>query len=406
MNILEVFRIAVGALAENKLRSMLTLLAIVIGVFAVISSSTGVKVIERYFDDTMSVMGGSVINISTRPMVQTGDASRFRNRQRITFQQFEQLQERTELGRFMSPDVTFRGTRIESEEAQTNPNVPVYGGNEYWMLNNAYEIEEGRNFIMDDIQNARPVVVIGEDVRKSLFDNASPIGKGIRIDGQMYTVIGLAASKGNIMGSSLDNFVLAPYTRLGAVYGFNRNVSIMVQAPDILMINETIDELTGLFRVIRGIQPGEMNDFEIATNESLRGTFDELTKYLFIFGIIVGGIALLGAGIGVMNIMLVSVTERTREIGIRKSIGATRRAIVQQFLLETVVVCQIGGIIGIIVGIAGGNVLSIWMDTAFVIPWNSVIAGVGGMTLIGLVFGVYPALVAARLDPIACLRYE
>ncbi|MCC5926397.1 MAG: ABC transporter permease [Bacteroidetes bacterium] len=406
MNILEVFRIAVGALAENKLRSMLTLLAIVIGVFAVISSSTGVKVIERYFDDTMSVMGGSVINISTRPMVQTGDASRFRNRQRITFQQFEQLQERTELGRFMSPDVTFRGTRIESEEAQTNPNVPVYGGNEYWMLNNAYEIEEGRNFIMDDIQNARPVVVIGEDVRKSLFDNASPIGKGIRIDGQMYTVIGLAASKGNIMGSSLDNFVLAPYTRLGAVYGFNRNVSIVVQAPDILMINETIDELTGLFRVIRGIQPGEMNDFEIATNESLRGTFDELTKYLFIFGIIVGGIALLGAGIGVMNIMLVSVTERTREIGIRKSIGATRRAIVQQFLLETVVVCQIGGIIGIIVGIAGGNVLSIWMDTAFVIPWNSVIAGVGGMTLIGLVFGVYPALVAARLDPIACLRYE
>ncbi|MCH8523161.1 MAG: ABC transporter permease [Balneolales bacterium] len=406
MNILEVFRIAVGALAENKLRSMLTLLAIVIGVFAVISSSTGVKVIERYFDDTMSVMGGSVINISTRPMVQTGDASRFRNRQRITFQQFEQLQERTELGRFMSPDVIFRGTRIESEEAQTNPNVPVYGGNEYWMLNNAYEIEEGRNFIMDDIQNARPVVVIGEDVRKSLFDNASPIGKGIRIDGQMYTVIGLAASKGNIMGSSLDNFVLAPYTRLGAVYGFNRNVSIMVQAPDILMINETIDELTGLFRVIRGIQPGEMNDFEIATNESLRGTFDELTKYLFIFGIIVGGIALLGAGIGVMNIMLVSVTERTREIGIRKSIGATRRAIVQQFLLETVVVCQIGGIIGIIVGIAGGNVLSIWMDTAFVIPWNSVIAGVGGMTLIGLVFGVYPALVAARLDPIACLRYE
>lgn len=406
MNILEVFRIAVGALAENKLRSLLTLLAIVIGVFAVISSSTGVKVIERYFDDTMSIMGGSVINISTRPMVQTGDGSRFRNRQRITFQQFEQLQERTELGRFMSPDVMFRFTRIESEQAQTNPNVPVYGSNEFWLMNNAYEIEEGRNFILDDIQNARPVVIIGEDVRKALFDTSSPIGKGIRIDGQMYTVIGLTAAKGNIMGSSLDNFVLAPYTRLGAVYGFNRNVGIMVQAPDILMINETIDELTGLFRVIRGIQPGVENDFEIATNESLRGTFDQLTSYLFFFGLVVGGIALLGAGIGVMNIMLVSVTERTREIGIRKSIGATRRAIVQQFLLETVVVCQIGGLIGIVVGIAGGNLLSIWMETPFVIPWNSVLAGVGGMTLIGLVFGVYPAMVAARLDPITCLRYE
>ena len=261
-------------------------------------------------------------------------------------------------------------------------------------------------FILDEVQNARPVVVIGEDVRQALFGDATPIGKSIRIDGQSYTVIGLAGAKGSIMGSSLDNFVLAPYTRMGIVYGFNRNVSIMVQAPDILMINETIDELTGLLRVIRGVAPGEPSDFEIATNESLRGTFDSLTGYLFIFGLVVGGIALLGAGIGVMNIMLVSVTERTREIGIRKSIGATRRAIVQQFLLETVVICQIGGLIGILVGVAGGNILSIVMETAFVIPWNAVVTGVGGMTIIGLLFGVYPAMVAARLDPITCLRYE
>jgi len=406
MNIFEVFRIATGALAENKLRSMLTLLAIVIGVFAVISASTGVKVIERYFDDTMSVMGGSVINISTRPMVQMGDASAFRNRQRITFDQFEALQERSVMGRFMSPDVMFRFTRVESADAQTNPNIPIYGSNENWMMNNAYDIEEGRNFILDEVQNARPVVVIGEDVRQALFGDATPIGKSIRIDGQSYTVIGLAGAKGSIIGSSLDNFVLAPYTRMGIVYGFNRNVSIMVQAPDILMINETIDELTGLLRVIRGVAPGEPSDFEIATNESLRGTFDSLTGYLFIFGLVVGGIALLGAGIGVMNIMLVSVTERTREIGIRKSIGATRRAIVQQFLLETVVICQIGGLIGILVGVAGGNILSIVMETAFVIPWNAVVTGVGGMTIIGLLFGVYPAMVAARLDPITCLRYE
>ncbi|MCH8495113.1 MAG: ABC transporter permease [Balneolales bacterium] len=406
MNILEILKISLGALSDNKLRSSLTLLAIVIGVFAVIASSTGVKVIDTYFKDTMSIMGGSVINISTRPMVQMGDASQYRNRERITFQEFEQLQERTQLGRFLSPDVRFRTTRIEANENQTFPNVPVYGSNEYWMMNNAYDIDDGRNFIVDDIVNARPVVIIGEDVRKELFGDASAVGKTLRIDGQMYSIIGVTESRGSIMGSSLDNFVLAPYTRMGAVYGFNRNVAIMVQSPDFLMINETIDELTGLFRVIRGVAPGDPNDFEIATNESLRGTFDTVTDTLFIFGMVVGGIALLGAGIGVMNIMLVSVTERTKEIGIRKSLGATRRAIVQQFLLETIVICQIGGILGIIVGIGGGNLLSIWMETSFVIPWNAVFVGVGGMTLIGLIFGVYPARVAARLDPIECLRYE
>jgi putative ABC transport system permease protein len=406
MNFLEIFRISLGALADNKLRSALTLLAIIIGVFAVISSSTAVKVIDSYFKDTMSLMGGSVINVSTRPMVQMGNDGSMRNRQRITFQQFETLQERSNLGRYMSPDVVFRQTRVESEGKQTNPNVPVYGSNEFWILNNAHEIEEGRDLLPDDIINARPVVIIGRDVSQALFDNASPIGKTIRIDGQIYSVVGLTTKKGDVFGQSLDNFVMAPYTRLGAIYGYNRNVNFMVQAPDFMFINETIDELTGLFRVIRDVAPGDPNDFEITTNESLRGTFDNVTGVLFIFGLVVGGIALLGAGIGVMNIMLVSVTERTREIGIRKSIGATRRAIVQQFLLETIVICQIGGIIGIFVGVLGGNLLAHYMEIGFVIPWNAILIGVGGMTLIGLIFGVYPARVASRLDPIESLRYE
>jgi putative ABC transport system permease protein len=405
MNISEIFKVSINSLGENKLRSGLTLFAIVIGVFAVISASTAVKVIDTYFKQTLTLMGGSVINISTRPVVNTGDAS-FRNRKSITFQQFEELRDRSQMGRGFSPDVRFSFTKIEAEGESTNPDVVVYGGNEYWMTNNAYEIEEGRDFIADDVNNNRPVVIIGEDVRKALFDRVSPIGKTIRIQGQMYTVIGLAKAKGSAFGNSLDKFVTAPYTRLMNVYGKDRNVQIMVQAVDFLLINETIDEMTGLFRVIRGIEPGEPNDFEIETNESLRGTFESFTGILLIFGLVVGGISLLGAGIGVMNIMLVSVTERTREIGIRKSIGATKRAIVQQFLLETIVICQIGGILGILVGILGGNLLAMAMETGFVIPWNAILIGVGSMTLIGLVFGVYPARVAANLDPITCLRYE
>jgi putative ABC transport system permease protein len=406
MNIREVFRISLNSLAENKLRSALTLLAIVIGVFAVIASSTAVKVIDSYFKDTMSLMGGSVISISTRPFVITGDASAYRNRKRITFEDFEKLKERTTLGRFASPNARFRYTRVEHEDKQTNPTISINGSNEYWMINNAYDIAEGRDLILDDVVNARPVVVIGEDVRVALFGRSSPIGKPIRIDGRTYNVVGLAASKGSAFGQSLDGFVLAPYTRLGQAYGLNRSIGVSIQAPDITLINATIDELTGLLRVIRDVAPDQPNDFEISTNESLRGTFDSFTGILFIFGLVVGGIALLGAGIGVMNIMLVSVTERTKEIGIRKSLGATRKAIVQQFLLETIVICQIGGILGIIVGIAGGNLLAVSMDTSFIIPWDAVIIGVGGMTIIGLIFGVYPARVAAKLDPIDCLRYE
>jgi putative ABC transport system permease protein len=407
MNILEVLKISLNSLAENKLRSALTLLAIVIGVFAVISSSTAVAVIDNYFKSTMTLMGGSVINVSTTPMVQMGGSnSQFRNRKPMSFEDFEKLQQRSQLGRFMSPDVRFRWTRVESDNKQTNPDVLIYGGNEYWMMNNAYEVAEGRDLISDDVVNARPVVLIGEDVRSALFDTSSPLGKQIRIDGRSYTVVGLVKAKGSAFGESLDKFVMAPYTRLGNVYGFNRRISIKIQAPDITLINETIDEVTGLLRVIREVPPDQPNDFEISTNESLRGSFDSFTGILLIFGIVVGGIALLGAGIGVMNIMLVSVTERTREIGIRKSIGATRKAIVQQFLLETIVICQIGGILGIIVGIAGGNLLALQMGSDFVIPWMSVFIGVGGMTLIGLAFGVYPARVAASLDPIACLRYE
>jgi putative ABC transport system permease protein len=405
MNISEIFKVSLNSLAENKLRSGLTLFAIVIGVFAVISASTAVKVIDTYFKQTLTMMGGSVINISNRPVVNTGDAS-LRNRKPISFDQFETLRDRSQLGRGFSPDVRFAFTRIEGNEITSNPDVVVYGGNEFWMANNAYEIEEGRDIIADDVFNNRPVVIIGEDVKKVLFERESPIGKTIRISGQQYTIVGLAKAKGSSFGQSLDKFVMAPYTRLMQVYGKDRNVQIMVQAGDILLINETIEEMTGLFRVIRGLGPGDPNDFEIETNESLRGTFDEFTGILLLFGVAVGGISLLGAGIGVMNIMLVSVTERTREIGIRKSIGATKKAIIQQFLLETIVICQIGGIIGIIVGILGGNLLAMTMETGFVIPWDSIIVGVGTMTLIGLVFGVYPARVAANLDPITCLRYE
>ncbi len=406
MNLRENFLLALGALAANKTRASLTLLAIVVGVFAVISASTAVGVIDNYFRNTMQLMGSNVINITTNPSIVVGDGSHMRGREPIRINDFETLQQRAVLGYAMSPDVVFRTTRIQYDDRETNPNIPIRGGNEFWMENNAYDIAEGRGLNEADITSARQVAVIGDDVRNRLFTGVDPLGKRILIDGQFYTVVGVFESRGAAFGQSMDNFVLIPYTRLAMVYGRNRNVQIQVKAPSIAMVNETIDELTGILRVMRNVAPSAPNDFEIETNESLHGMFSQFTNVLYIFGFVVGGIALFGAGIGVMNIMLVSVTERTREIGIRKAIGANKRTIIHQFLMEAIIICQLGGLIGMIIGIAGGNALVFVMNADVVIPVGAIISGIVGMLIIGVTFGVYPAWKAAQLDPIESLRYE
>lgn len=407
MHIKEVFRQAFSSLSANKLRSSLTLLAIVVGVFAIISASTAVLVLDTYFKETLTLMGGNVINISKYPSVQMGgDWREYRNREDITFRMMEELQERTVLTRNINPDETFSTSKIVYGEEETEPNVRVKGSNEHYLSNNAYELADGRNFSSQDIQYGRPVVIIGKDIQENLFEIEYPLGKTLRIDGRPYRIIGLVEERGSVFGQSLDNFVLIPYTTAMNVYGSNRNIDIQVKAPSMTLINASMDELTGLLRTIRKVPPGEENDFEIETNDSLSGVFDQFTGVLYIFGFVVGGIALLGAGIGVMNIMLVSVTERTREIGIRKAVGATKKAITSQFLMEAIVICQIGGVIGMLLGIVGGNLLAVWMESSIVFPWSAAFGGIVGMTIIGVIFGVYPAFKASQLDPIESLRYE
>lgn len=405
MNFLQTIKIALGALASNKSRASLTLLAIVVGVFAVISATTAVRVIDNFFGETMAMLGSDVINITTHSTVQMGGGF-VRGRQPIRFDEFERLDDMSTLARSLSPQATFRHTRVQYKENQTEPNIRIIGSNQHYLLNNSFDIADGRNLSENDVINGRPVCIIAEDVRNILFDREDPVGKRIRIEGQYYTIVGVIEEKGSAFGSSMDNFVLIPYTRLAQVYGRNRGINIQARAPSVTAINATMDELTGNMRVIRGVAPGSENNFELETNESLRGSFDSFTGVLFIFGLVVGGIALFGAGIGVMNIMLVSVTERTREIGIRKAVGANKRVIIQQFLAEAVIICQIGGLIGIILGIIAGNALVLVMNASLVIPVSSILAGFFGMTVIGVIFGVYPAYKAARLNPIDSLRYE
>ncbi len=407
MHISETFRQASESLKANKVRSALTLLALVIGVFSVIVSTTAVAVLDNYFTETMSILGSDVITVQKNPAVNLGprDAS-VRNRKHLTFDDAEDLDDRMEIGEGMSPVTSFSFTRIKYNEKETDPDVMVRGGNGEYFANNAYVIEDGRNFNNEDLQYRRPVVIIGKDVQTELFDSEYPLDKTVRIDGRPYLVIGILEKKGQIFGQSFDNIVVIPYTTGINVYGGNRGIGIQLRAPEISKIEETLDEVIGIMRVIRGVSPVEDNNFEVITNDSLSGTFDAFTGILYIAGFMVGGITLLGAGIGVMNIMLVSVTERTREIGIRKAVGATRKAIVNQFLMETIFICQIGGLMGLVFGIGVGNIAAYFLESNVVIPIWSVILSFFGMTFIGLIFGVYPAYKASKLDPIESLRYE
>lgn len=407
MNFKETFSQASSSLRANKIRSSLTLLALVIGVFSVIVSTTAVAVLDNFFNNTMSILGSDVITVQRNPAVQMGprDAS-LRNRKQIKFDDAEELGERMRIGEGMTPATSFSFTKVVYKDNETDPNVSIRGGNKEYFANNAYEIEDGRNFNEEDIQYARQVAIIGKDIQNEIFKTEYPLQKTIRIDGRPYTVIAVLEKKGQIFGQSFDNMVVIPYTAGINAYGGNRGIGIQLRSPEISMIQQTIDEVTGIMRVIRKVNPADDNDFEVITNDSLTGTFDQFTSILYLAGFAVGFITLLGAGIGVMNIMLVSVTERTREIGVRKAVGATRKAIVNQFLMEAVFICQLGGLIGLILGVAGGNVMAILIDTEAVIPIYSVLLSFFGMLIVGLVFGVYPAFKASKLDPIESLRYE
>jgi putative ABC transport system permease protein len=276
------------------------------------------------------------------------------------------------------------------------------------MLGNfSFELGEGRFFTAQDLQYARPVAVLGTDVVTELFPNETPIGKSIRMDGRRYEVIGVLEEKGSIFGFSQDNRVYIPITRAFSIYGgANRDLALSVRVHELQLVQAAIEEATGRMRVIRKVPPGEDNNFEISTNDSMQSVFEAVTGTLTVGGAGIGLIALFAAGIGIMNIMLVSVTERTREIGIRKSVGARRKDIMRQFLLEAFFLCQIGGFFGIVLGAAVGNGVALYFDITAAFPLGWAISAIVMVTVIALVFGGYPAFKAARLHPIESLRYE
>lgn len=397
------------AMGTNKLRSILTMLGVAIGVFSVVGVMTALSAIRQNIDSGLNFLAANVFEISKFPPIRTeGGRATWWRRPNITPRQATEF-----VARMQQEDiiVTLRGQNSGQEirfgDRNTGPIHTIVGSNENFILTHNFEIDAGRNLSEADLAFNRPVIVLGAEVVEQLFFDMDPVGQWVVADGQRYEVIGTLKARGKLFGNAMDNFVLVPIPRF-VQYNWHprRSMELSVMAPSVEQMAAVEDLIIGHFRHVRGLLPGQENDFDVYSNESLQEAFAQIANIVGIGGLLISGIALLCAGVGIMNIMLVSVTERTREIGLRKSIGARRSDILLQFLLEAVALSLLGGLMGIALGVLVGNVVAAQLNVPMILPWFWIAAAVTICTAIGVGFGFFPALRAARMRPVEALRYE
>lgn len=408
MQIFESIKLAFSSIIANKLRSFLTLLGIAVGLFSIIIVMTAMSAIQQSFEDIFNSIGSNNFIVSKWPAIQLGphDHGRNHNRKNLTIDEGEKLKALAQLPVAVGIQISRGGRTIKYNGAKTNPDVPVVGVNQDIFVAKDLKIGEGRNLSKSDYDYARPTAVIGTDIVAKLFKNIPPVGQQIKIDNFNFEVAGVFEKRGSIFGQSQDNFIAIPLKTFEKCFGSERSASFLIMCSDKNLIDKTMDEVIGIMRKIRKVESGKENDFELVTNEQLIQQFNDLTKYVKLGAAVIAFIALLAAGVGIMNIMLVSVTERTREIGIRKAIGARKKTILTQFVVEAVSLSWFGGSIGIFLGVLGGNLVALQLGVSIIIPVEWIIIGLLVTTFVGVVFGVYPAMKASNLDPIEALRYE
>jgi putative ABC transport system permease protein len=332
---------------------------------------------------------------------------KYAKRKVISSKQLKDLKKVVTSTPYISGEISDQGYVLKSKYMESDPNVTVTGGDEMYFNLNNLDIKDGRAITELDVNSTRNYAVIGNDIIVKIFPGVNPIGKKITLQGQQYEVIGTLKERGAIMGNSQDNLMVIPLTSYMKYHSSQwESIDIKVKAIDRLSLPNTIDEVVGALRTIRNQKPWQENSFELETNESIAEQFSVFTNFLSYFGIFAGGFALLAAGIGIMNIMLVTVKERTREIGIRKAVGAKKSWILIQFIIETITLCQIGGFIGISLGVVASLLASSLLGLAVELPINWILISIAICTVLGVVFGSFPAWKAANLDPIESLRYE
>ncbi|KUO62341.1 peptide ABC transporter permease [bacterium BRH_c32] len=410
MLIYEIIKVALNSLRANRLRSLLTILGIVVGIFSIIAISTVIEMLQKSIEEGVSQLGQNTFQIQKFPAVRTGSAAeraKIRNRPDITLEEFYRFKEKMVEAKSVAAEQWNFGRRFEVGNKETNPNVQLAGVTVEAFPNNKWVIEDGRAFNDRDVQGYNRSIVLGPDLVKTLFGTINPIGQEVKVDGHKLRVVGVLESQGDFFGQSQDNFAIIPITTFQSFYGKRSNsvnITVMTFGKEDYM--DLIGVAEGHFRTVRGVAAGEENDFDIRTNEQVLSQINDITSGVRIGSYVVGAIALLAAGIGIMNIMLVSVTERTREIGIRKAIGAKKVNILVQFIIEAIVLSLIGGIIGIFLGVTAGNVAGSFLNAEAVLPIDWILIGIFLCMLIGVGFGTYPAYKASNLDPIEALRFE
>lgn len=423
MKFRDVLLLAYRTIRSNKLRTSITVSIIAFGIMALIGIITAIKAMNQKFTESFSTMGANAFTIRYKERsLRFGGNSREielakKNRKEkksslgknISVEEAEQF-----INRYSFPatkSISIFGGRANTaiyETRKTSPNITVFGGDENYLLLNGFSIQFGRNLNQIDVETGRNVCLLGYDIAKKLF-RLSPekaINNVIRVNNIPYRVIGVLESRGSTFGFSRDNLIITSYTN--AVRNFSSNFSfvIAVLVSDMLKVNQAMGEAEGTFRSVRKLSTAEDNNFIIDRSDSIAAKAMNSLRFLTVSATVIGLITLIGAAIGLMNIMLVSVSERTREVGVIKAIGGKKKAVSSQFLLEALIISMAGAVFGILLGIFVGNLFSMVLGTAFVVPWNWVFYGIIICTAVGLLAGVYPAIKAGKLNPIEALRYE
>jgi putative ABC transport system permease protein len=425
MRFRDTFALAFRTIRSNKLRTGLTVSIIAFGIMALVGIITAIKAMNQKFTESFSTMGANAFTVRYKERnIRFGNNSQGELK---LSKKGQRKEKKSSLGKIITKDeaelfvkrfdfpatksISIFGNRINIasyEARKTSPNVTLYGGDENYLLLNGWSIQYGRNLNRLDVQTGRNVCLLGYDVAKKLFKEGMEraVNSVVRINNIPYRVLGVLESRGSVFGMSRDNVIISSYTNIDRNYSSGFSFIIAIMTGDLLKVNEAMGEAEGAFRAIRKLNTKEENNFVLDRSDSIAEKAMNSLRFLTISATVIGLITLIGAAIGLMNIMLVSVSERTREVGLIKAIGGKSKIVSRQFLLEAIIISVLGAIFGIALGIFVGNLFSFVLKTGFVVPWNWVLYGIIICTITGLLAGLYPALKAGRLNPIEALRYE
>lgn len=405
----ENFDIALQSISGNRLRTSLTALIIAIGITALVGMRTAINGMEARTNETFSSMGANSFTLRNRGTgIQFGGGGRAKSYQAIRYDQAQRFKNKFNFPATVSVNTyaSYQAT-VKRNELKTNPNISILGADENYLQTGGFKIASGRNFSQSELEHGDNVVLIGDEIKLKLFKSEDPINQTILLGSNKFRVVGLLQPKGSSSGFGGDKLCIIPLFKAKQIStNPNPTYTITVMTTTATEEDAAIGEATSLFRNIRGIRIGQDNNFEISRSDSIQQELGKVMDSFRVGGLVIGIVTLLGAAIGLMNIMLVSVTERTREIGVRKAIGATPLIIRKQFLIEAIVICLMGGAGGIVLGIAVGNLIVIGIGGTFMVPWAWLFIALFICTLIGLLSGFYPAKKASKLDPVEALRYE